>query len=193
MYEDPQRPGGVEQPNAPPPSWLTETMDRITKAIFDVVHYSQHEYLDHRRLPHAIKMSEVLVKPHLLKTGEVAVATVFPVASELTFVAYFTPLFAKPWDLLTQGNAPEDNEVVDYRIFAYKEGVHSVVHNVPQNLADWLQVELKRQALELKIRNPQFLYFTIMKPMHTEAFEDPHGYNKQDKQAPAGIQMPTEL
>lgn len=191
MYEDPQRPGGIEQPNAPPPAWLTETMNQITKAIFDVVHFSQHEYLDHRRLPHAIKMSEVLVRPHLLHTCEVAVGTVFPVASELTFVVFLTPKFANGHDVLEQGNTPADQDVVDYGILAYKEGVHSVVHNVPQNLAPWLQAEIKRQARELKIRNPQFLYYTIMKPMHVEAFDDPHGHNKQA--STAGIQMPTEL
>ncbi len=197
-YQDAQRPNGVAGPEGEAPGWFNEAMQRITKAIFDVVHFSQHEYLDHRRLPHAIKMSEILIKPHLLQTGEVAVQTVYPVASEMCFVAYYTPLFTNGHVQLRDGDPPEDAVVSDYHIQAWKEGTNSVVHNTPQRLAPWLEDELKRQAHELKLRNMQFVYFTIMKPQHAEAFEDPHGYLKTAAMIgsvgkSAGVTMPTPV
>lgn len=196
-FQDPDRPNGVAKPDAGAPAWFQEAMEQITKAIFDVVHYSQHEYLDHRRLPHAIKMSEVLVKPHLLPTGMVLVQTVFPVASENCFVVYYDPLLDKGWD--PKKEVPEDVHIWGYNLFAYKEGVFSAAKNVPQTLTEMIQTELSRQAKELKLRNVQFLYFTIMQPQHPEAYDDPHGYGKKpaapahSAQTPEQPVMPTEI
>jgi hypothetical protein len=168
-YQDPQRPNGVAPPDAQTPSWFQEAMGGITKAIFDVVHFSQHEYLDKRRLPHAIKLSEVLVKPHLLKTREVIVQTIFPIASELCFVAFYTPIFEN--GALTMAGDPQPAD--DVRVLGY---TLSAVHNTPQRPEQFVLDELSRQGKELGLRHPQFLYFTIMKPQYAEAFDDPNGY-----------------
>lgn len=193
-YQDPDRPNGVGGPSAEAPAWFQESMEKITKAIFDVVHFSQHEYLDRRRLPHAIKMSEVLVKPHLLPTGTVVVQTVFPIASENCFVVYYTPILADGQD--PQAEVKGEPEILGYNLFAYKEGVFTAAKNVPQNLSEMIHRELWRQAKELKLRNVQFLYFTIMQPQHPEAYEDPNGYGKKPAapaQAPREeVVMPTE-
>lgn len=195
-YQDPDRPNGVAGPSATAPNWFQEAMEKITKAIFDVVHFSQHEYLDRRRLPHAIKMSEVLCKPHLLPTKAVVVQTVFPIASENCFVAYYTPILEDGLDPYKE--VPEDTPIHGYSIFAYKEGVFTAAKNVPQILNDTIKAELSRQAKVLGLRNVQFLYFTIMQPQHPEAYEDPHGYNKSPA-APARTAatvddgMPTEI
>jgi hypothetical protein len=196
-FQDPDRPNGVARPDAAAPAWFQESMEKITQAIFEVVHYSQHEYLERRRLPHAIKMSEVLTKPHLLPTGAVLIQTVFPIASENCFVVYYEPILDRGYD--PKQEVPEDVKVWGYNLFAFKEGVLSAAKNVPQTLTEVVQTELSRQAKAIGIRNVQFLYFTIMQPQHPEAYDDPNGYGKkpaspaQQAQAPAAPVMPTEI
>lgn len=215
-YQDPQRPNGVGPVDGPAPDWFQQAMQDVTKAIFEVVHHSQHEYLDRRRLPHSIKMSEVLVKPHLLSTGEVVVQTAFPVASDRTFVAFYTPLFTNGANQMAGDPIPDETvEVGGYTVFAYKEGVFTAAKNEPQRLSPMVIDELSRQAKELKLRHVQFLYFTFMQPQYPDAFDDPHGHlpkligahtaemarraeapwgAQQPKQdTPASVQMPTEL
>jgi hypothetical protein len=214
-YQDPERPNGVAGPEGAAPSWFQEAMNLITKAIFDVVHFSQHEYLDRRRLPHSIKMSEVLTMPHLLPTGEVIVQTVFPVASERSFVVYFTPVFEDGRDALTHQDDPDAKNpvrVVGYELFCYKEGAFTAAKNLVQILSPMVRQELIRQAFELKLRCVQFLYFTIMQPQHAEAYADPHGHLPkiqaaraaeiaqaamqrvaQQAASDAGVRMPTPL
>jgi hypothetical protein len=192
-YQDPDRPNGIASPDAAAPAWFQESIEKVTKAIFDVVHFSQHEYLDRRRLPHAIKMSEVLTKPQLLPTKAVLVQTVFPIASENCFVVYYTPVLADnqdPYKPITG-----EPEILDYNLFAYREGVFTAAKNVPQHLTPMIQAELKRQAKALGIRNVQFLYFTIMQPQHPEAYDDPNGYNKAPNApaAAAAVEMPSEV
>jgi hypothetical protein len=176
QYEDPQRPNGMAAPDAPMPGWLESVFRRINKSILDVVHYEQHEYLEHRKLPHLLKPSEVLVKPHLLDEGSIVAQTVFPLATESCFVVIYTPVFANGHDAM-MGDAPDESvDVVDYRLFVYQERGRTAAENVPQTPAPRIVDELKRQARQLKLRNMQFLYFTLLKPKVTEAFDDPHGH-----------------
>lgn len=180
-YQDKDRPNGVARADAPAPGWFQESMNRSTKTIVEslmrVIHHDQHEYLENRRLPHTIKTSEALVKPHLLPTGEVILTTVFPVATDKCFVAYFTPVFDNAFNPMSGAPTPSEEEakVTSYDIFTYREG-RLAVENTPQNLIPLLIEELRRQAHAMKLRQVQFLYFSILSPQHTGGYEDPHGY-----------------
>lgn len=174
-YEDRDAPMGIRKPDAPAPGWYTSAMGRISEAITNVIAYEQHEYLENRRLPHQIKPKEALVKPYLLKDGQVALMTVFPVASEHCFVVSFMPVYDRGYDAFEHnGKIPEDIEVVCYNVFVYKENGPFAVNNQPIRLGDFVTEELCRQAREMKLRYPQFLYMTLLTPRVVDGFEDPH-------------------
>jgi hypothetical protein len=177
-YEDPMAPNGVVRPDAPAPGWFLAGMRQISEAIGAVVHHQHHEYLENKRLPHALKITDALVKPHLLSNGDVLLLTVFPVASEQNFVVFFTPKFADGTDLMQRGvGVPHaDVQVIDYTVFAFKENGPLMSNAAPQHMGSELVAELKRQAAAMPLRAVQFLYFTILKPRVKEGFEDPNGY-----------------
>jgi hypothetical protein len=165
------------------PAWLESLFRRINKSILDVVHFEQHEYLDSRKLPHALKPSEVLAKPHLMQDGTIVVQTVFPIATETCFVVVYTPIFENGDDAM-MGRQPDDVAVVDFKLFCYQERGRFVYENVPQTPSPAIAAELKRQGRALGLRNMQFLYFTVLKANVAEAFDDPNGYsNPQAKVA----------
>jgi hypothetical protein len=180
-YEDIDRPNGVAKPDAPAPGWFQDAISQATRTVVEsimgLIHHDQHEYLDHRRLPNALKPSEALVKPHLMHDGAVIVMTVFPVAAESCFVAWFTPLFDKGHDAMSGQPTPSEEEqsVFGYHVHVYREG-KTAVHNVPQVPSNFILDELTRQAKVMKLRQVQFLYFTIMKPNSIQGFEDPHNH-----------------
>jgi hypothetical protein len=171
----------VPTPNQAP-GWLESLFRQINKSILDVVHFAQHEYLDYRKLPHALKPSEVLTKPHLMQDGSIVVQTVFPIAVENCFVVVYTPVFANGEDAM-HGQQPDDVAVVDFKLFCYQERGRFVYENVPQTPSPAIATELKRQAHALGLRNMQFLYFTVLTPNVAEAFDDPNGYSKSQTKA----------
>lgn len=174
-YIDRDAPNGVRNTDAPAPGWYMSAMDRITQAITGVIMHEQHEYLENKRLPHTIKPSDALVKPYLMKDGQVALMTVFPVASEHSFICCFLPIYDRGYDMFEHsGKIPEDIDVVAFNLFIYKENGPFAVNNQPIRLGDFVQEELCRQAREMKLRYPQFLYVTLLSPRTVEGFEDPH-------------------
>ncbi|SAK59666.1 hypothetical protein AWB81_01876 [Caballeronia arationis] len=166
----------VPTPNKTP-GWLESLFRQINKSILDVVHFAQHEYLDYRKLPHALKTSEVLTKPQLQQDRTIIVQTVFPIATENCFVVVYTPVFENGEDAML-GQQPDDVAVVDFKLFCYQERGRFVYENVPQTPTPPVAAELKRQAHALGLRNMQFLYFTVLTPNVVEAFDDPNGYSK---------------
>lgn len=176
VYEDMDRPNGIARTDAPLPGWFDSSMGRITQAIMQVISHDQHEYLEHKRLPHAIKTSEALVKPHLLEDGKVILTTVFPVASEQSFIVYFTPIYDGGHDMW--GTAPLTDEigVLGFNVMVFKENGHYAVNNTPIKPGSAIVDELCRQAKAMKLRHPQFLYFTILTPRAAEGFEDPNNH-----------------
>lgn len=180
-YQDKDRPNGVPNADAPPPSWLEASLIRHTKTVMDGlvrnIHHDQHEYLEHRRLPHSIKPKDALTKPWLLETGEVIVMTVFPVAAETCLTVFFSPVFEKGHDPMSANPTPteEDDAVIDFKVFAFREISHLATENLPQRLAPFVHQELVRQAKAIKLRQVQFLYATILQPHDTTGFDDPYG------------------
>jgi hypothetical protein len=174
----PQGPAFEEVPTpGQAPAWLESLFRRINKSILDVVHFEQHEYLDIRKLPHALKPSEVLTKPHLMQDGSIIVQTVFPIAVDNCFVVVYTPIFENGDDAM-MGQQPDDVSVIDFKLFCYQERGRFAYENVPQTPSPAIAAELKRQSHALGLRNMQFLYFTVLKPNVAEAFDDPNGYGK---------------
>jgi hypothetical protein len=173
----PPGPAFEEVPTGQAPAWLESLFRRINKSILDVVHFEQHEYLDFRKLPHALKPSEVLTKPHLMQDGSIIVQTVFPIAVDNCFVVVYTPIFENGDDAM-MGQQPDDVAVVDFKLFCYQERGRFAYENVPQTPSPAIAAELKRQAHALQLRHMQFLYFTVLNPNVAEAFDDPNGYRK---------------
>jgi hypothetical protein len=196
VYQDKDRPNGVANADAPPPGWLEASLTRHTKSIMEAlvrnIQHDQHEYLEHKRLPHTLQPEHALVKPVLMQSGEVVVMTTFPVAAETCIVVYITPFFEKGHDPLSANPTPseEEEKVLGYKLFAYKEMSHFAVENVPQRLAPFLQEEICRQAGKLNLRQVQFLYATILTPQDVRGFEDPNNYlAKLTAQANAYVQQ----
>jgi hypothetical protein len=181
VYEDLDRPNGVPRADIQAPGWFQDSIAQATRTVVEsimgLIHHNQHEYLDKRRLPNAIKATDALVKPHMLPDGSVVVMTVFPVAAEGCFVAWFTPHFDGGFNAMSGQPTPSEEEqsVTTYTVQVYREGL-SAVHNVPQLPSNFIVDELCRQAQAIKLRQVQFLYFTIMKPNSVQGFDDPHDY-----------------
>jgi hypothetical protein len=194
VYEDRDAPQGQRRLDAPSPGWLDSAMRRINDSILQVIMHEQHEYLENKRLPHTLKQSDALVKPYLLKDGQVIVATVFPVASEHNYVCCFTPIYDRGYSIFDNAKIPEDVAVLGYNLFVYKENGPLAVNNQPIQMADYVQEELCRIAREMKLRYSQFVYFTLLTPRVADGFEDPHNnlanliprtHTVEEKAAPA--------
>ncbi|MBB5409346.1 hypothetical protein HDG34_003287 [Paraburkholderia sp. HC6.4b] len=169
---------GQLRPDAPIPARVESCVRRLERAIYGAMMFDQHEYLEHRRLPHTLRTWEVRTTPWLLEDGYILALTDFPVATETCCVVAFTPVYADgrtAMDRSTQTDAMS-LEVVDYEVFTYQERGHTAYENARMILHPRYLAELRRQAFALKLQYIQFFYFTQLIPKVREAFEDPEGH-----------------
>jgi hypothetical protein len=199
-YGDPHRPdagdgSGELRPDAPMPGWIESFGRRLERAIHGAMLLEQHEYLEHRRLPHTVRTWEVKTVPHLLEDGYILALTDFPLAAETCCVVAFTPVYADGRTAMDPGTEADAKsmEVADYEMFTYQERGRTADENTRMILHPHYLAELKRQAFALKLQYIQFFYFTQLVPKVREAFEDPNGhldailarFRKQHQQAHA--------
>ncbi|WP_233875071.1 hypothetical protein [Paraburkholderia adhaesiva] len=185
-YGDPHRTGaddgnggdGPLRPDAPMPGWIESFGRKIERAIHNAMVFEQHEYLEHRRLPHTVRTWEIKTVPWLLEDGYILALTEFPIATETCCVVAFTPVYADGRTAMARETAAEAMalEVVDYEVFAYQERSRTAYENTRMILGPPYIAELKRQAFALELQYIQFFYFTQFVPKVREAFEDPNGY-----------------
>jgi hypothetical protein len=183
-YGDPHRvigPDGCDaqlRADAPIPGWVESFGRYMERAIFGGLMHQQHEYLEHRRLPHTVRTWEIKTTPWLLKDGYILALTDFPIATETCCVVAFTPVYTDGRTAMDRSASDEAMElnVIDFEIFVYQERGRTAFENARMILHPHYVAELKRQAFALKLQYIQFFYFTQLVPKVREAFEDPHGH-----------------